>query len=458
MVYTLPVPRPLNEQIPSHSLKMLPGSRFGLMTVMTIVLAIGAKASVSAQGLKDFARTHIPRLQKVLSENIQDFWLKKGLDLEHGGYVISFDNEGKVITPYNKMIVTQARQVWLHSRLARAGYKREENLKAAAHGYKFLREKMWDGKNGGFYWEVDVTGKPLRTNKHLYGQSFGLYAISEYAMASRDDEALKWAKELFQLLEAKAHDVRNKGYNEFFTADWQPVQEGTPNYVARASIPVKLYNTHLHLLESITTFYRASKVPLARTRLLELIDIETDKVVREEYPLCTDVHRPDWTPLLEGDYAMASYGHDLENIWLVMDACQATGVKAERYRKLFEGLFAYSLKYGFDNEKGGFYNGGPFNQPATNRNKVWWVQAEALVAALWMHRLTGEQKYLGVFSKTWDFIDKNMIDWEHGEWRDTITPEGQVRGPKASVWKAGYHNGRSMIECLAVLERASNQR
>jgi cellobiose epimerase len=149
---------------------------------------------------------------------------------------------------------------------------------------------------------------------------------------------LKWASEIFKLLEEKAHDARYKGYNEFFTAEWQPVPAGTANYVARASTPVKLYNTHLHLLESITTFYRASKLPLARERLLELIEIETEKVVRNEYPLCTDVHAPDWTPLLEGDYARASYGHDLENIWLVMDACDAAGVTSEKYRKLFEGL------------------------------------------------------------------------------------------------------------------------
>jgi len=37
---------------------------------------------------------------------------------------------------------------------------------------------MWDAKNGGFYWEVDVTGnKKLMPKKHLYGQAFGLYAI-----------------------------------------------------------------------------------------------------------------------------------------------------------------------------------------------------------------------------------------------------------------------------------------
>ncbi len=100
--------------------------------------------TVSAQDLKDLARTHAPRLRQTLTENIQDFWLKNGLDKGNSGYVISFNNDGKLISPYTKMIVTQARQVWLHSRLARAGFKPEENLKAAAQGYKFLREKMWD--------------------------------------------------------------------------------------------------------------------------------------------------------------------------------------------------------------------------------------------------------------------------------------------------------------------------
>ncbi|MEJ2327677.1 MAG: hypothetical protein P8Y25_13075, partial [Chromatiaceae bacterium] len=33
-----------------------------------------------------------------------------------------------------------------------------EYLDAADVGYRFLKEKMWDAKNGGFYWEDDATG------------------------------------------------------------------------------------------------------------------------------------------------------------------------------------------------------------------------------------------------------------------------------------------------------------
>jgi mannobiose 2-epimerase len=120
---------------------------------------------------------------------------------------------------------------------------------------------------------------------------------------------------------------------------------------------------------------------------------------------------------------------------------------------LYRALFDYSLKYGYDDANGGFYDSGPFNQPADRRDKVWWVQSEAIVSALYMHRLTQDPKYLPIFEKTSDFIEQNMVDWENGEWHATITPEGKPQGDKANTWKAGYHNGRAMIECLQILKQ-----
>jgi mannobiose 2-epimerase len=218
----------------------------------------------------------------------------------------------------------------------------------------------------------------------------------------------------------------------------------------------KLMNTHLHLLEGMTTFYRASKLPLARERLLELINIESNTVVRKDLGACTDKYERDWIPRLEGDYARVSYGHDIENVWLLMNACNAAGITNYPLLDLYRTLFNYSLKYGYDSAKGGFYDSGPFNQPADRRTKVWWVQSEAVVSALYMHRLTEDPKYLSIFEKTCDFIEKNMVDWENGEWHANITPEGKSQGDKANAWKACYHNGRAMIECLEILKQWKN--
>jgi mannobiose 2-epimerase len=398
-------------------------------------------------------QSYIPRLEKNLKENIAPFWLNKTIDRTNGGYTINFGPNGEAKGPGVKMIVSQTRTVWLFARMARAGYGGKEYLEAADHGYRFLREKMWDRQNGGFYWQVDATGnEKQRTGKHLYGQAFALYAVSEFAMASQRKDVLDFAVSFFNLLDAKAHDAKYGGYHEFFNADWTEAKEERPYLGGAAGL--KLMNTHLHLLEAMTTFYRASKLPVARERLIELINIESNAVVRKTVGVCTDKYERDWTPRLAGDFARVSYGHDLENIWLLMDACDAAGISNYPFLDLYRNLFDYSMKYGYDAGKGGFYDSGWFNQPADRLTKTWWVEAEAIVSALYMHRLTGDRKYLDVFEKTYDFIEKYQVDWQNGEWHANITPDGKAQGDKAQPWKAGYHNGRAMIECLQLLKQS----
>ncbi|MDI6451391.1 AGE family epimerase/isomerase [Anaerobaca lacustris] len=397
------------------------------------------------------ADKYLPRLEKILMENIAPFWFDKSLDRKHGGYIINFGPQGQSKGPGTKMIVSQARTVWLFARLARAGYGRTENLEAAAHGYKFLIEKMWDAEHGGFYWEVDAAGeRQLKPRKHLYGQAFALYAMSEYYLASGRMDVLNFATKFFHLLEEKAHDKVHGGYLESFEPDWTPTPAEENSYMG-APAGLKLMNTHLHLMEAMTTFYQASLLRVARERLIELINIESNAVVRKTLGACTDKYDRDWTARLDGNFARVSYGHDIENVWLLMEACDAVGLSNGPFMDLYETLWAYSLKYGYDETNGGFYYTGDFNRPADDREKSWWVQAEAIVSALRMYRATNDAKYLAVFEKTFAFIENEMVDWEHGEWHSSVTPDGRARGDKANPWKAGYHNGRAMIECIEAL-------
>ncbi len=199
---------------------------------LSCVLVVTSVAVAASSDRTQIAQTYMPRLEKILTENIVPFWYEKSLDRTNGGYTISFDAQGKLKEPVTKMIVTQSRQVWLFSRLARAGYEPAKYLEAAELGYRFLKEKMWDPVNGGFYWEVDATGnQKLKSNKHLYGQSFALYAISEYALASGNQEALDFATQFFTLLEEKSHDKVHGGYVEYFSPDWTPLPSDTSSYM-----------------------------------------------------------------------------------------------------------------------------------------------------------------------------------------------------------------------------------
>lgn len=414
-------------------------------TLLTILFLFQVPADTSL-------RTEIDRLERNLRKNILPFWMEKSIDRVNGGYTINFGPRGEAKGPGVKMIVTQARQVWLFSRLARAGYCGAECLEAADHGYRFLRTKMWDTRYGGFYWQVDATGEEKqKPNKHLYGQSFALYAISEYALASGRRDVRDFAIEFFDLLEARAHDRQYGGYREYFLPDWSPGDREATSYMS-GEPGGKLMNTHLHLLEALTTFYRATTLPLGRERLLELINIQSNTVVRKSIGACTDKYQRDWTPRLDGENARVSYGHDLENIWLLIDGCEAAGVSSRPFLDLFRTLFDYALKYGYDAKGGGFYDSGRFNQPADRLVKVWWAEAEAIVSALYMYRLTGERRYFEVYQKTYDLIEKHFVDWQNGEWHANLQPDGTVSGDKAQPWKAGYHNGRAMIECIQLLK------
>lgn len=395
--------------------------------------------------------SYIPALKTTLNENILNFWLTRSIDKVNGGYKIRVGPNGEDQGDGPKALVTQSRTVWLFARAARAGYgDRKQLLTAADHGYKFLITKMWNPKQGGFAWGVDATGNTRTQPKiHMYGQSFALYAISEYAMASGRKDVLDFAIKFFNLLDQKAHDNQYGGYIEFFNEDWSP---GTgPSYMS-APGDYKLMNTHLHLMEAMTTFYRASKLPLARTRLIELMSIESNAVVRKSITACTDQYKRDWTPVLDGNAARISYGHDLENIWLIADAADAAGLPVSPYLDFFRENFAYSMKYGWDAKDGGFWYHGWFRQPASGRSKSWWVQSEALVSALMMFKLTRDPQYLRIFEKTWQFIDSHHIDRRTGEWWETVDEGLRPSGNKAHAWKGGYHNGRAMIEAISLIE------
>lgn len=171
---------------------------------------------------------------------------------------------------------------------------------------------MWDKQYGGFYWEVDAAGSHVtQPHKHLYAQAFGLFALSQYAMISEDPQAAALARQLFRHMEDHAHDQECGGYLEFFRQDWKPFPSNHSSYISGAA-GNKTMNTHLHLMEALTTYHLATEDELARTRLLELIIVLSNSVVRKNAGACTDKYRRDWRPVPGDD--RVSYGHDLQII------------------------------------------------------------------------------------------------------------------------------------------------
>jgi len=407
-------------------------------------------------------------LEKTLTDNVLKFWFPRSIDRKYGGFFTSYGREGEFAGNGHKQIVTQARMVWLTARLTRAGYgDGDRYLQTAENGFDFLVDAMWDDDHGGFYWEVERDGTPSKPNKHLYGQAFGVYALSELARVTDDDRPDQYAHELVNLLDEHAKDHKHGGYVEYFTPDWKPITEGQtylgniePDWSPKESgdsvlnPTLKLTNTHLHLMEAFTTYYEAFGTDRGRERLHELVDIVTNTVYRKGRRFCTDKYESDWTPKLDDEnFRIVSYGHDLEGVWLTMEAADALGLSTDLYAELFETLWDYSIEYGYDEDRGGFFFYGDFDEPASFRIKAWWVQAECMTSALRMYEHTGEEQYLNIFEDTWAFVDEYQIDREHGEWHSGVTDDLEPVGRKGAVYKAAYHNGRALLECIEAIDR-----
>jgi mannobiose 2-epimerase len=118
---------------------------------------------------------------------------------------------------------------------------------------------------------------------------------------------------------------------------------------------------------------------------------------------------------------------------------------------LYRRLFDYSKRHGYDRVHGGFFHRGSFNEDAREREKIWWVQAEGLMSALTMYRITREPEYAQAFEGTLRWVSTRQTDWINGEWFAEVRPDGSTAGVKADRWKEGYHNGRALIESIRLI-------
>jgi mannobiose 2-epimerase len=395
------------------------------------------------------------RLTRILEDNVLPFWYPHVIDRDFGGYRLHHDQNGSWLGPCAKGIVSQARTLWFFSRLLQQNPDHSGYRDAARWGYEFLQNYLWDDANGGFFWEVDaLTSTPLKADKHLYGQAFGLYALSAYAKVTASAPAQALATKLFHLLDSKARDTLHGGYIEFLQRNWQTVSGGIVNYRSNLAPSLKTQDTHLHLLEGLTAYVELTNDTRARERLTELLIILTSTVQRPPFGVATDVHDPDWQPKLQPVYAQVIYGHELEKIWLLTQASLALELPPHLLLLVYRTWFSAAYDKAFDRRKGGFFERGYLGRSAHVRNKIWWTQAEAMLAAMQMYAHTGDLDYYACFCKLLNWIETTQVDWIHGDWHRIIAPTGKAQGNKADSWKTPYHNGRALIECLNLLNQS----
>ncbi len=416
-----------------------------------LVLALcGLAVGVQGQGtpaltVDDYARS----FRAQLAQTIMPYWFDTTVDREHGGYILSDDPSRPGRSAAEKQLVTQARMIWGFSHVLNhqlAGGARDY-LQAARQGYEFLERYFHDPVHGGYYWTVGLRGQPLVTRKIVYGQSFVIYALVEYYRASGDRQALERARELWTILQVRAHDPKHGGWNEHFERNWQPLPFGSTD----AQVEVAGYksaNTHLHLMEALTELYTATGDKRVKGALREALKLN-QRYFYPERPGQARFHfRPDWRPVTDPGSEGLSFGHNVEFAWLMIRAQRALGRRPD-----WTHFFAYvdhALEYGWDAARGGLYQLGRDDQPAWQTDKAWWPQAEMLVALIDARAARPRRaEYDCALRQLLAFIAQYQTDPKDGVWFDTVAADGAVKKPaKAHNWKANYHDVRALVRLV----------
>ncbi len=398
------------------------------------------------------ARQLTPRIRAQLFDHILPFWCGPALDHEHGGWMAWLANSLTADRTQPKGLIVHSRILWAFSA---AHLLRPDPLyrQMAERAFEYWMNFFWDRQHGGAFWRLDDHGHLRDAAKKIYGQAFGIYALTEYYRAFNSASALARAQELFALIERHAHDARFGGYVEVCRRDWS---EAGPE--ARLSDKdqneKKSMNNHLHVLEAYTNLHRVAPSPIVEERLRELIGLFRDRIL--------DVGTGHLHHFFDEQWQVRShtytFGHDIEASWLLCEAADVLHNQdlLEPVRqvalRMAEAVFAEALP-----ADGGLYYEGKGGQ-VIDLGRECWPQAEALVGFLNAFELSNEVKYLDAARRVWNYIEQNLVDCVHGEWFWRINPDGQPDAelPKVSEWKGPYHGTRACLEALRRLKTISS--
>lgn len=389
------------------------------------------------------------RIDKILVDAI-GFW-KTTVDWDRGGFYGKVDYNGNPIVDAEKEMMQQVRHLWTFSNIYKYENDSREIKEICDHQFEFIRDKIYISSKKEFYKVVDSYGKSLQKGMHHYMLAFGIFALSNYAMAFPNtvygQEALSMAKDVF-------YEMKNKSYDEVNGFD-------ETVYSFRWCNDDKEINTQMHLMEAITYLYEAVKMYSdhneedVRSVLNNQVTLIYSKGIANQGDkfFCSRGYNKNWTVVNNWE---VDYGHDIENVYLTMMAAKSLGRETEqaiinRVIELGKSVTtsAYDSNYGK-----WFYSGNPVSGQINEGVSNIWTNFEALNGLSTMYELTGETSYLEKFEKVLEWLEDEQMNDATKEWYYNVDDSGKpvntdVFGAQCGwitfAWKSSYHSLRALM-------------
>ena len=376
------------------------------------------------------------KYKEDLTENIMPFWLKNGLDREHGGIYTCLNRDGSLMDT-TKSVWFQGRFAFTCSFAYNQVAQNQEWLDPAKSTLDFIEKYCFD-ENRRMYFEVTADGTPLRLRRYVFSESFAAIAMAEYAAATGDAEYARKALAVFK-------DMRR-----FLN---------TPGILEPKYLPTVQCQGH-----SITMIM--INVASCIKKVIEdpELDIQIDESV---HALRTYFMHPEFKALLEtvgpnGEFIdtlsgrTINPGHCIETAWFLFDVAEARGGDKE-LTDLALTILDWSWDWGWDEQYGGIINFRDCknlpSQDYAQDMKFWWPQTEAIIATLYAYKLTGNERYLKMHRMISDWTYAHFPDSEYGEWYGYLHRDGSVAQPaKGNLFKGPFHIPRMMTKAYTLCQ------
>lgn len=408
-----------------------------------------------------------------LQETILPYW-HKALDRERGGVFTCFSNDGKQRVSTDKYVWSQARFLWLWSRIATMCRNGVLHADPAPYVDQALRTKQFLEyaflPNGHCCYLLSEDGAMKEEtpgkgyDSSIYADCFVIMGFTELAALVEDGPLLERALQLSMQLEQR-----------IAAGGFQSSPYAIPPGYRMHGIPMIMTNVKQELADALEragdarhASERSKALAFARSILDDFCDAEFR--VREVIPVGSAHPLAD---TVEGRHLCP--GHTIECMWFVMREAEAANDPAMIDKAV--RVIKQALELGWDREHGGLYryvdvDGGSPRGRRTDSPlerlilrtwdmKIWWPHSETLYATWVGHRLTGDQALRQWYGKVHDYTFSTFPnpDKETGEWiqiRDrTGKPAEQIVGLPV---KDPYHIMRNLlmlVERMHSLEEGS---
>ncbi len=382
----------------------------------------------------------------TLIDDVMPFWLRHGLDREHGGMLTALDRDGTLLDT-DKSVWFQGRTGWMFGTLYNTIEQRPEWLETAQSCVGFSRAHC-HSPGGKMWFTVTREGAPLRMRRYVFSESFAAISYAAFARATGDQGAAEHALSTF------ATYLRFSFEPGAMLPKFEPTR------------PMKgIGALMIGMVTAQEIRANLGDVAVSGKTCSEWIDDFIAEIERDfwkpEHAVLMEVVAPDGGILDHLDGRTLNPGHAIECAWFIMHEGRLRD--DPRLIALGVQILDWMWERGWDTEHGGLLYftdlcGKPV-QEYWHDMKFWWPHNEALIATLLAWKLTGDSRHATRHAQVHDWSFAHFPDKEHGEWFGYLHRDGSLsQCAKGNLFKGPFHLPRALWFCAQELSPETDPR